>query len=42
MNSNYKNWLEQQGYVAGTVHAQMSRTARVEEHYGDPTQKPRS
>ena len=35
MKSTYKNWLEQQGYAAGTVQAQMHRAGRVEECYGD-------
>ena len=35
MNSTYQNWLEQQGYVSGTVQAQMHRAGRVEECYGD-------
>ena len=35
MNSTYKIWLEQQGYAAGTIQAQMHRAGRVEEHYGD-------
>ena len=35
MKSSYKSWLEQQGYAAGTVQAQMHRAGRVEEHYGD-------
>ena len=35
MNSNYRSWLEQQGYVAGTIQAQMHRAGRVEDHYGD-------
>ena len=35
MNSTYRSWLEQQGYVAGTIQTQMRRAGRVEEHYGD-------
>ena len=35
MNSTYRSWLEQQGYAAGTIQAQMHRAGRVEEHYGD-------
>ncbi len=35
MNSTYRNWLEQQGYAAATMQAQMHRSGRVEEHYGD-------
>ena len=35
MNSSYKSWLEQQGYIASTVQAQMHRAGRVEDRYGD-------
>ena len=35
MKPAYRNWLEQQGYAAGTVQAQMHRAGRVEECYGD-------
>ena len=35
MKSTYKHWLEQQGYVAGTVQAQLHRAGRVDEYYGD-------
>ena len=35
MKSSYETWLEQQGYAAGTVQAQMHRAGRVEECYGD-------
>ena len=32
---NYRNWLLAQNYQSGTISAQMHRTGRVEEHYGD-------
>lgn len=32
---NYRNWLLSQNYQSGTITAQMHRTGRVEEHYGD-------
>ena len=35
MRSSYRDWLEQQGYVAGTVQAQVHRAGRVEEYYGN-------
>jgi len=35
MKAEYRHWLEQQKYDAGTVHAQMYRASRVEEHYGN-------
>ena len=35
MKSTYRSWLEQQGYAAGTIQAQMHRAGRVEEYYGD-------
>ena len=35
MKDTYRTWLKQQGYVSGTVQAQMHRAGRVEEHYGD-------
>lgn len=35
MKPHYRAWLEQQKYVAATVNAQMYRTARVEEYYGN-------
>ena len=35
MKPAYRIWLEQQGYAAGTVQAQMHRAGRVEECYGD-------
>ena len=35
MKSSYETWLEQQGYAAGTVQAQMHRAGRVEDCYGN-------
>ena len=35
MKSSYKTWLEQQGYVPGTVQTQRHRAGRVEEFYGN-------
>ena len=35
MKTSYEAWLEQQGYAAGTIQAQMHRAGRVEECYGD-------
>ena len=35
MKSSIEAWLEQQGYAAGTVQAQMHRAGRVEDCYGD-------
>ncbi|HWE84821.1 MAG TPA: endonuclease NucS domain-containing protein [Terracidiphilus sp.] len=35
MKPEYRRWLEEQKYDPGTVSAQIYRTARVEEHYGN-------
>lgn len=35
MKAGYRRWLEQQKYDAGTIHAQMYRATRVEEHHGN-------
>jgi Endonuclease NucS C-terminal domain len=35
MKSEYRNWLIQQQYDAGTIAAQLHRAGRVEKHYGD-------
>jgi endonuclease len=35
MRQDYKTWLERQGYENGTIVAQLHRTGRLEEHYGD-------
>ena len=35
MRQDYRAWLEAQGYGGGTVTAQLHRTGRVEDHYGD-------
>ena len=35
MRSTYRSWLEQRGYAEGTVQAQLHRTGRVEECYGN-------
>jgi hypothetical protein len=35
MRSEYRQWLEQQGYQAGTITAQMHRAGRVEAWHGD-------
>ena len=35
MRQEYRQWLEQQKYDAGTVNAQMYRAERVEENYGN-------
>ena len=35
MKASYRQWLEQQKYAAGTVDAQVYRSARVEEFHGD-------
>lgn len=35
MKQNYRNWLEEHKYDEGTVTAQLYRTQRVEECYGD-------
>ncbi|PMO43508.1 hypothetical protein BCT11_09145 [Vibrio sp. 10N.222.52.B12] len=32
---NYRKWLAEQNYQSATITAQMHRTGRVEEHYGD-------
>lgn len=35
MKNSYKSWLEEQRYDPGTITAQLHRTGRVEEHYGN-------
>lgn len=35
MKSNYRSWLEAMKYSPNTVAAQLHRTKRVEQHYGD-------
>ena len=35
MKPEYRNWLVQQQYDAGTITAQLHRANRVEKHYGD-------
>jgi hypothetical protein len=39
VRSDYRAWLEAQGYGAGTVVAQLHRVGRVEDHYGDLEQQ---
>lgn len=34
MRSGYRDWLQRQGYDAGTVQTQLSRAARIEQSYG--------
>ncbi len=35
MKNNYRQWLENQKYDAGTINAQMYRAERVETYHGD-------
>ena len=35
MRESYREWLQSQKYVEGTIQAQLYRAGRVEEHYGD-------
>jgi hypothetical protein len=35
VKAQYKQWLQSQGYGAGTIAAQLHRSGRVEDHYGD-------
>jgi hypothetical protein len=35
MRADYRRWLEQQGYAANTIDAQMHRAGRVEQCHGD-------